>query len=187
MTKPLIIGCIGHLHIKGLKNQRDVKKAIAKKVLKKYYSEDSVFMSQLRLGANMYFAELITYLQLRFDAVIAFESQLVNLGRPDLNKMNKILKASYSTYTVPNIPDYKISKKKIRKMVEKYGERHYRRFLYKKYYKQADKFIIDNCDKLIIVWEGTRVGNHVYRDMLYAKEIGKEDSLDVIHYGSKLL
>lgn len=176
---PKIIGFVGEQYIKAFTSQVKVKRYLAEKLSTDYYDKKNIYISGLKLGADTYFAEMVTYLFLPFHAVLPFEGQSDSYGKVDRAKFNRILKMSHSTYEAWTIPDYKIKKKKQRKMQEEYGT-HY---LVKKLFLQSYKMIIDMSDFTIFAWNGKRAGSMIYQAINYAVE--KDKLTDVIHIDSR--
>lgn len=176
---PKIIGFVGEQHIKAFKSQVKVKRYLADKLSNDYYDKENIYISGLKLGADTYFAEMVTYLFLPFHAVVSIENQSDSYGKVDRAKFNRILKMSHSSYDAWTIPKYRIKKKKQRKMREEFGT-HY---LARRLFLQANKLVIDMADFTIFVWNGKRVGSIVYKSINYALE--KNKLTDVIHIDSR--
>lgn len=174
-----IIGFIGHVKIRGVRDIRHIKKTLARKLTKKYYDKDNLYMSGLKLGCDSFFAELVLYLHLQFHAVVAINKQSDQFGREDRAKFNRMMKASHSLYEVHTLPSYKIKKKQRKKFEKEYGHR----YLIDRMFLQSNKFIVDMADVVIAVWDGKRAGSNVYKTLKYIEE--EEKKVDVIHVGSR--
>lgn len=176
---PEIVGVIGTQKIADGYEQRYVRRTLAQKLTSDYYHRKNIYISGLKLGTDFCFANLVNFLHLDFHAVLAIEEQVDHYGIPDRAKFNRIINAAHSVYKVYKQKEYKISKKKRRKLKDKYNKY----YMIDRIFLQANKFIVNMSSKVIIVWNGKRVGSNTYKTIKYAQEIEKE--IDVIQIGSR--
>lgn len=177
-----IIGIIGDTKIKGIRDLRLVKKKLSRTITsRKYYSKDNIYMSGLNLGTDLYFAELILYLNLELHCVLSRSKQKEMYGEGDRARFNRIVKKSHSIYETFSIPQYRIKKEKKKEYESDFGPGYYIRMLF----HESQKFVIDMSDSIICVWNGKKLGSNTYRCLVYMKEKGMETHM--INVGSRFI
>lgn len=177
-----IVGCIGDTKIKGIRDLRLVKRKLARIVTsKKFYSKDNIYMSGLNIGTDLYFAELILYLNLEFHAILSYDGQKNMYGEGDRARFNRIVKKAHSIYETFSIPEYRIKKKKKKEYESEFGPGYYIRMLF----HESQKFVIDMSDEVICIWNGKKIGSNTYRSLVYMREKGIEPHM--IYIGSRLI
>lgn len=180
--KKKIIGCAGDNKITGIRDLRLVKRSLASRMTsEELYNKDNVYISGLNLGTDLYFAELVLYLNLQLHVILCMPDQKQMYGKEDRARFNRICKVAHSMYEIYSIPEYRIKKKKQRKWEKEFGVGYYHRMLFLEGYK----FITNNCDHVFVVWNGKRTASVAYRTLNYMKDVEFEP--DMINVGSRLI
>jgi len=173
-----IIGFIGEhkLYSSWITTQRKLRRGLAWRLAKKYYNSKSIYISGLRPEAETIFVEFVNFLHLDWYACLAFQDQILEYDRANAIKFKRLLKMAIKQYNIWTLPDYKIKKKEKEEFDTKYR-------LINEYYNRVNKFVIDQSDVCIMLWNGKRVGSGVYKSINYAKE--QDKGLDLIHISTK--